>query len=173
VAAVRAALTAAAAAEGVAAPTLGIMVEVAATAANAAAFAQAADFFSIGTNDLIQYSLAVDRNNEHVAHLYQPLHPAILRMLRLIIDSARAAGIPVSLCGEMAGDARYAPLLIGMGLRRLSMSPRVVPEVKTRIRELSAAQVADLADQCMAFGTATEVQQHLESFLEAVSAPSV
>ena len=73
----------------------------------------------------------------------------------------------------MAADARYAPLLIGMGLRRLSMSPRVVPEIKTRIRELSAAHLAELAEQCMAFGTAAEVQQHLDSFLEAVSAQSI
>jgi phosphotransferase system enzyme I (PtsI) len=152
---------------------IGAMIEVPAAAVTADILAREVDFFSIGTNDLIQYSLAVDRNNEHVAHLYQPLHPAILRMLRLVIDSGRAAGIEVSLCGEMAADARYAPLLIGMGLRRLSMSPRVVPEIKTRIRELSAARLAELAEQCMAFGTATEVQQHLESFLEAVSAQSV
>jgi len=151
---------------------LGAMIEVPAAAVMADILAREVDFFSIGTNDLIQYSLAVDRNNEHVAHLYQPLHPAILRMLRSIIDSAGAAGIEVSLCGEMAADVRYAPLLIGMGLRRLSMSPRVVPEIKMRIRELAASRLAELAEQCMAFGTAAEVQQHVESFLEVVSAPS-
>jgi len=152
---------------------IGAMIEVPAAALMADILAREVDFFSIGTNDLIQYAMAVDRNNEHVAHLYQPLHPAILRMLRLIIDSARAAGIEVSLCGEMAADVRYAPLLIGMGLRRLSMSPRVVPEIKTRIRELSAARLAELAEQCMAFSTALEVQEHLDSFLEAVAAQSV
>jgi phosphotransferase system enzyme I (PtsI) len=152
---------------------IGAMIEVPAAAVMSDILAREVDFFSIGTNDLIQYSLAVDRNNEHVSHLYQPLHPAILRMLRLVIASGRAAGIEVSLCGEMAADARYAPLLIGMGLRRLSMSPRVVPEIKTRIRELSAARLAELAEECMAFGTAMEVQEHLDSFLEAVSAQSI
>ena len=152
---------------------IGAMIEVPAAAVMSDILAREVDFFSIGTNDLIQYSLAVDRNNEHVSHLYQPLHPAILRMLRLVIASGRAAGIEVSLCGEMAADARYAPLLIGMGLRRLSMSPRVVPEIKTRIRELSAARLAELAEECMAFGTAAEVQEHLDGFLEAVSAQSI
>lgn len=151
---------------------IGAMIEVPAAAMMADILAREVDFFSIGTNDLIQYSMAVDRNNEHVSHLYQPLHPAILRMLRLIIDSARAAGIEVSLCGEMAADVRYASLLIGMGLRRLSMSPRVVPEIKTRIRGMSAARLAEIAAECLAFGTAGEVQQHLESSLEGISALS-
>jgi phosphotransferase system enzyme I (PtsI) len=145
---------------------VGVMIEVPAAAMIADLLAREVDFFSIGTNDLIQYSLAVDRNNEHVADLYQPLHPAILRMLRFVIDSARAAGIEVSLCGEMAADERYAPLLIGLGLRRLSVSPRVVPTIKTKIREHSAADLSSLAEQCMAFRTAAEVQQHVESFLE-------
>jgi phosphotransferase system enzyme I (PtsI) len=145
---------------------IGVMIEVPAAAIMADLIAQEVDFFSIGTNDLIQYSLAVDRNNEHVADLYQPLHPAILRMLRFVIDSARAAGIEVSLCGEMAADERYAPLLIGLGLRRLSVAPRVVPSIKTRIRELQAAELASLAEQCMAFRTAAEVQRHVESYLE-------
>jgi len=145
---------------------IGVMIEVPAAAMIADLLAREVDFFSIGTNDLIQYSLAVDRNNEHVADLYQPLHPAILRMLRFVIDSARAAEIEVSLCGEMAADERYAPLLLGLGLRRLSVSPRIVPTIKTKIRELSAAELACLADRCMAFQTAAEVQQHVESYLE-------
>jgi phosphotransferase system enzyme I (PtsI) len=145
---------------------IGVMIEVPAAAMIADLMAREVDFFSIGTNDLIQYALAVDRNNEHVADLYQPLHPAILRMLRFVIASARAADIEVSLCGEMAADERYAPLLIGLGLRRLSMAPRVVPAIKTKVRDLRAADLAELADQCMAFRTAAEVQQHVESFLE-------
>ncbi|HZF13823.1 MAG TPA: phosphoenolpyruvate--protein phosphotransferase [Thermoanaerobaculia bacterium] len=145
---------------------IGVMIEVPAAAMIADLLAQEVDFFSIGTNDLIQYSLAVDRNNEHVADLYQPLHPAILRMLRFVIDSGRAAGIEISLCGEMAADERYAPLLIGLGLRRLSVAPRLVPSIKTRIRELAATELASLADQCMAFRTASEVQRHVESYLE-------
>jgi phosphotransferase system enzyme I (PtsI) len=129
---------------------LGVMIEVPAAAMIADILAQKVDFFSIGTNDLIQYSLAVDRNNEHVASLYQPLHPAILRMLRFVIDSGRA---------------------VGLGLRRISMSPRQIPEVKTWIREASAADLAGLAAQCMEHSTAAEVQRHMDSFFEC-SLPS-
>jgi phosphotransferase system enzyme I (PtsI) len=150
---------------------LGVMIEVPGAALVADVLAREVDFFSIGTNDLIQYSLAVDRNNEHVANLYQPLHPGILRMLRFIIDSARAAGIETSLCGEMAADARCALLLIGMGLRRLSVSPRRIPEIKTWIREVSAADLADLAERCLAHSTAADVQRHLESFFECALTP--
>ena len=150
---------------------LGVMIEVPAAALIADVLAREVDFFSIGTNDLIQYSMAVDRNNEHVANLYQPLHPAILRMLRFVIDSARARGIEVSLCGEMAADPRFALLLVGLGLRRLSMSPRQIPEVKTWIREATVSELAELATRCMAHGTAAEVQRHLESFLECLVPP--
>ena len=151
---------------------LGVMIEVPAAAVIADLLAREVDFFSIGTNDLIQYSLAVDRNNEHVASLYQPLHPAMLRMLRHVIDSARVAGIDVGLCGEMGGDIRHALLLIGMGLRRLSMSPRRIPEVKTWLRRMSAAELAELADRCMGYSTAGEVQRHVESFFAAAMVPS-
>jgi len=150
---------------------LGVMIEVPGAAMIADVLAREVDFFSIGTNDLIQYALAVDRNNEHVASLYQPLHPAILRMLRFVIDSARAAGIEVSLCGEMAADPRFAMLLVGLGLRRLSMSPRQIPEVKTWLREASAADLADLATSCMSFSTATEVQEHLDRHFACAPSP--
>jgi phosphotransferase system enzyme I (PtsI) len=151
---------------------LGVMIEVPAAAVMADLLAREVDFFSIGTNDLIQYSLAVDRNNEHVANLYQPLHPAMLRLLRHVIDSAQAAGIDVGLCGEMAGDTRQALLLVGMGLRRLSMSPRRIPEVKTWLRRMSAAELGELAASCMRGTTAAEVQQLMESFFEAAMVPS-
>ena len=144
---------------------LGIMIEVPAAALVADVLAREVDFFSIGTNDLIQYALAVDRNNEHVAYLYRPLHPAILRMLRFVIDSAAAAGIDVAMCGEMAGDRQYAPLLLGMGLRRLSLSPRSIPEVKTRIRELSLEDLSGVSEKCLTFSTAGEVEECLENFL--------
>jgi phosphoenolpyruvate-protein phosphotransferase (PTS system enzyme I) len=150
---------------------LGVMIEVPAAAMIADILAREVDFFSIGTNDLIQYSLAVDRNNEHVASLYQPLHPAILRMLRFVIDSGRAAGIEVSLCGEMGADPRFALLLVGLGLRRISMSPRQIPEVKTWIREAAAADLAELAGRCMEHSTAAEVQRHMDGFFEC-SLPS-
>ncbi|MBV8199391.1 MAG: phosphoenolpyruvate--protein phosphotransferase [Acidobacteria bacterium] len=151
---------------------LGVMIEVPAAAVMADMLAREADFFSIGTNDLIQYSLAVDRNNEHVASMYQPLHPAILRMLRHVIDSARAANIDVGLCGEMGGDTRHALLLVGMGLRRLSMSPRRIPEIKTWLRRMAAGELAELALRCMSFSTAGEVQQQVERFFEAAMVPS-
>src|SRR6185295_3546576 len=150
---------------------LGVMIEVPGAAIIADLLAREVDFFSIGTNDLIQYSLAVDRNNEHVASLYQPLHPAILRMLRFVIDSGRAAGIEVGLCGEMAADPRYALLLTGLGLRRLSMSPRQVPEVKSWLRESTAADLADLAASCMGYSTAAEVQEHLDQHFACALLP--
>lgn len=149
---------------------LGVMIEVPGAALMADVFAREVDFLSIGTNDLIQYALAVDRNNEHVANLYQPLHPGLLRMLRFVIDSGRAAGIEVSLCGEMAADPRHALLLIGMGLRRLSVSPRRIPEIKTWIRDMSAAEMAEVAEPCLAYSTAAEVQRHMESFFECAVA---
>jgi phosphotransferase system enzyme I (PtsI) len=153
---------------------LGIMIEVPAAAVIADMLAREVDFFSIGTNDLIQYSLAVDRNNEHVADLYQPLHPAILRMLRFVIDSAQNAGIEVSLCGEMASDPRLALLLAGLGLRRLSVSTRAIPEVKTCIRESSMSDLTRLAQDCLQYATAEEVQKHLDGVFEcgAFRAPS-
>jgi len=149
---------------------IGAMIEVPSAALTADLLAREVDFFSVGTNDLIQYSLAVDRNNEHVADLYQPLHPAILRMLRMVIDAARDAGIEVSLCGEMAGDPVYAPLLIGLGLRRLSMSPRVVPGIKTRVRSLALTELEEIAAGCLELTTAGEVSCFLQSALAAAPA---
>ena len=147
---------------------LGIMIEVPAAAMISDVLAREVDFFSIGTNDLIQYSLAVDRNNEHVSELYQPLHPAILRMLRFVIESAQAAGIEIGLCGEMGSDPRCALLLVGLGLRRLSLSPRAIPEVKTRIRERSAAELTEIAKECLQHVTAADVQMHLTKAFEQV-----
>lgn len=144
---------------------LGVMIEVPSAAMIADLLAREVDFFSIGTNDLIQYSLAVDRNNEHVADLYQPLHPGVLRLLHRVISAGRDAGIPVSLCGETAGDPRLAPLLVGLGLRRLSMSPRVVPEIKTRIRESSLAELEALAQESLGLTTAEEVGRRLDEVL--------
>ncbi len=143
---------------------IGIMVEVPAAAAAADLLARESDFFSIGTNDLIQYSLAVDRGNDSVNYLYQPLHPAVLRMLRFTIESARQAGIPVALCGEMAADPALAALLVGLGLRELSVQPRAIGRVREAIRVIRADEAAGLAEQALQRSTAEEVAACLAVF---------
>ena len=117
-------------------PPLGAMIEVPGAALAADALAGEADFFAIGTNDLVQYTLAIDRSDEEVAHLYNPLHPAVLRLIQFAVEAALRHRMPVSVCGEMAGDPRYSALLLGLGLRNLSMAPRNIPRVKQRIRNL-------------------------------------
>jgi phosphotransferase system enzyme I (PtsI) len=112
------------------------MIEVPGAALAADALAQAADFFAIGTNDLTMYTLAIDRGDEQVAHLYNPLHPAVLRLIQFTTEAALRARIPISVCGETAGDPRYAALLIGLGIRELSMAATALPRVKQRIRNL-------------------------------------
>ena len=117
-------------------PPLGAMIEVPGAALAADALAAEADFFAIGTNDLIQYTLAIDRGDEQVAHLYNPLHPAVLRLIQFAVEAAMRRGMPISVCGEMAGETRFLALLLGLGLRNLSMAPRNIPRVKQRIRSL-------------------------------------
>ena len=114
---------------------LGAMIEVPAAALAASALARECSFFSIGTNDLIQYTLAIDRVDDEVNYLYDPLHPAVLRLIRMTIEAGAAAGIPVAMCGEMAGDPRYTKLLLGLGLTEFSMHPASVLEVKRTIIE--------------------------------------
>ncbi len=143
---------------------LGAMVEVPSAAITADLLAREVDFLSIGTNDLIQYSLAVDRNNEHVSYLYRPLHPAILRMIRFVVESAREAETELAICGEMASQTRYTPLLAGLGVRRLSMSPRTIPDVKGKIRTLEIPRLRELAAECTNLGSADEVARCLESY---------
>jgi phosphotransferase system enzyme I (PtsI) len=117
-------------------PALGAMIEVPGAALAADALAGEADFFAVGTNDLIQYTLAIDRGDEQVAHLYNPLHPAVLRLVQFTVEAALRARIPVCVCGEMAGDPRYTALLLGLGIRDLSMAPSNLGRVKQRIRSL-------------------------------------
>src|SRR6516225_5434249 len=117
-------------------PPLGAMIEVPGAALAADALAAEADFFAIGTNDLVQYTLAIDRSDEQVAHLYNPLHPAVLRLIQFAVEAALRRGMPISVCGEIAGEPRFSALLLGLGLRNLSMAPRNIPRVKQRIRSL-------------------------------------
>ncbi|MEZ4365669.1 MAG: phosphoenolpyruvate--protein phosphotransferase [Kofleriaceae bacterium] len=149
---------------------LGIMIEMPAAALIADRLAREVDFFSVGTNDLIQYTMAVDRGNEYVSYLYEPLHPALLRLLRGVADAARAAGIPVTVCGEMAGDPIVVPILIGLGLTELSMSAVAVPGVKAVARAIGAADARALVGQVDQLATAAEVRAALQQFLDDVGA---
>lgn len=126
-------------------PPLGIMIEIPGAALAADSLAAVSDFFAIGTNDLTQYTLAIDRTDETVAHLYNPLHPAVLRLIQFSAEAAAAAGIPVSICGEMAGDERLTPLLLGLGIAELSMAAGSIPLVKKRVRSLNLAAVTGRA----------------------------
>jgi phosphotransferase system enzyme I (PtsI) len=128
---------------------IGGMIEVPAAALTAADFARHLDFLSIGTNDLIQYALAIDRVDEEVTYLYDPLHPAVLRLIRMTIDAGRAAGIPVAMCGEMAGDPRYTRLLLGLGLREFSMHHTALQEVKNVINTSTIAKLEPLVAELL------------------------
>jgi len=137
---------------------LGAMVEVPSAAIIADRLAQHVDFMSLGTNDLVQYSLAVDRSNEHVAYLYQPFHPAILRMVRFVVDAASKADVALVVCGEIAADPRATPILLGLGLRRLSVTPRAIPGLKQRICSLDSAGLGSVADRCLEADSVSQVK---------------
>jgi len=145
---------------------VGIMVEVPSAAAVADLLAREADFFSIGTNDLIQYTLAIDRSNESVSYLYRPFHPAILRSIKFVVSSADAAGIPVAMCGEMAADPIAVPILLGLGLRELSMDAVSIPIVKAAIRSLSMEEARRMVGEIMALATAREIEDYALSMIE-------
>ena len=130
-------------------PPLGAMIEIPGAALAADALTGEAEFFSIGTNDLIQYTLAIDRGDEQVAYLYNPLHPAVLRLIQFAVEAAMRARIPVNLCGEMAGEARFTALLLGLGLRNLSMAPANIGRVKERVRTLDLRAATQRARQVM------------------------
>ena len=130
-------------------PPLGAMIEIPGAALAADALAPECEFFSIGTNDLIMYTLAIDRGDERVAHLYDPLHPAVLRLVQFATAAAERAGIPVNVCGEMAGDERMTALLLGLGIRELSMASAAVPRVKQRVRGLDAGEARRRAGTIM------------------------
>ncbi len=136
---------------------IGIMVETPAAALCADRLARECDFFSIGTNDLIQYTLAIDRQNRDVSSLYQPLHLGVLRLLKSCIEGARASGIEVAMCGEMAGDPAYALVLLALGLDTLSMSPADLPKVKRVLRGATLADAKAMLDAAMSFGSSEEI----------------
>lgn len=138
---------------------VGIMVEMPAAVVIADLLAKECDFFSIGTNDLIQYTMAVDRVNELVSYLYEPLHPAILRLIKMTVDAARDAGIPVTVCGEMAGDPLLAPVLLGLGITELSMSGVSIPEVKNVVRQLAMSDLRMLGARLVQLTSVDDVRQ--------------
>lgn len=140
---------------------LGAMVEVPSSAVMASALARHADFLSIGTNDLIQYSLAVDRANELVADLYRPASPAVLKLTAGVIKAAGDAGIDVGMCGEMASDPLMVPLLVGMGLRRFSMNPQAIPLIRSQIRRMDTTQNVEIAARALKMTTAREIEEFL------------
>jgi phosphotransferase system enzyme I (PtsI) len=137
----------------------GVTLEVPSAATTADLLAREADFFSIGTNDLIQYCLAVDRGNEQVSHLYEPFHPAILRTIRYVIDSGHKEGIKVGMCGEMAADPLLVVLLVGLELDELSMNAMSIPAVKNITRSLSAEEAREIADRALQLPTTREVAE--------------
>ncbi len=145
----------------------GIMIEVPSAAMTTDILARKVDFFSIGTNDLIQYTIAVDRGNERIAYLYEPFHPGVLRLIKTVIDNAHAAGIPVSMCGEMAGDPMASVILLGLGLDIYSMSSFGIPEVKQIIRSISMIEAEELVGEIMEMKSYAEIDQHVTGWMNA------
>jgi len=145
---------------------VGIMVETPSAAWIADRLVQEADFFSIGTNDLIQYALAIDRHNRDVAYLYRPLHLSVLRSVQSVVAAAKAGGIPVAMCGEMAGDPLYTLVLLAMGFDELSMTAGQIPVVKQIVRRASRAEAVALLDNAMRLTTAEEIERYIRSELD-------
>ncbi|MDX9746321.1 MAG: phosphoenolpyruvate--protein phosphotransferase [Syntrophales bacterium] len=145
---------------------IGVMIEVPSAVIIADALAKEVDFFSIGTNDLIQYVLAIDRINGQVAYLYEPLHPAVLRMILQTVEAGHNAGIPVAMCGEMAGEPLYAMILLGLELDELSMNPTLIPRVKKIIRETTVQESKELLQRVMTFASAVEVRECVEATMK-------
>ena len=144
---------------------IGAMIEIPSASICADILAREVDFFSIGTNDLIQYALAVDRINEHVSYLYEPLHPAILRIIRTVVQSAHQAGIPVAICGEMAAEPTYALVLMGLGLDEFSMNPVAIPKVKKILRMMRYEETRALVDELLQFPTASDIECHVRNWI--------
>jgi len=147
---------------------VGAMIEVPSAAITSDILAKEVDFFSIGTNDLIQYSLAVDRVNEKIAYLYEPAHPAVLRLIKMVIENAHNAGIWVGMCGEMAGDISMTLVLLGLGLDEFSASPIAIPELKKIIRAVTLRQAKEIAQESMLLSTGKDVEKYAKKKLKEI-----
>ncbi len=147
---------------------LGIMIEVPSAVFMANELARHVDFFSIGTNDLIQYSMAIDRRNQRVAHLYQALNPAVLKMIKMIVDAAKQNNIEVTMCGEMAGEPINIPVLVAMGLKHLSMNPASIPVIKKMIRDMRVADIKDQLDAFLGFDTAEQASDYIHKAFKEI-----
>jgi phosphotransferase system enzyme I (PtsI) len=144
---------------------IGAMIEIPSASVTADILAREVDFFSIGTNDLIQYALAVDRINEHVSYLYESLHPAILRIIRGVVQAAHQVGIPTAICGEMAAEPAYSLVLLGLGLDEFSMNPVAIPKVKKVLRMSRFEETQSLVEQIFQFSTASEIEDHVRNWM--------
>ena len=142
---------------------VGAMIEIPSAAVAADLLAKEVDFFSIGTNDLIQYSIAVDRLNEHIAHLYQPTHPAIVRLIRMTIEAGHAHGLWVGVCGEMASEIALTPLLVGLGVDELSTGAALVPRVKRAVQSLDFNVCRQLAEEIQTLDSAAEISARCDA----------
>jgi phosphotransferase system enzyme I (PtsI) len=148
------------------------MIEIPSAALIAGALAKRAKFFSIGSNDLIQYTLAADRTNEKVSHLYEPTHPAILKLIKATVDAGHAHGIWTGVCGEIGGDPVLVPLLVGLGVDELSAAPPVIPEVKFMIRKIKLSEAEALAEFALQCESPSEIYARCEE-LSRQTAPSL
>jgi phosphotransferase system enzyme I (PtsI) len=151
---------------------VGVMIEIPSAVLIADALAKRVQFFSIGTNDLIQYTLAVDRLNEKIAHLYEPTNPAILRLIKMTAEAAHAAGIWVGVCGEMAGDPLMVPLLLGLGVDELSVAPPSVSQIKYLIRRVKMSEAKEIANEALRSENSTDILDRLQRLVRSV-APSL
>ena len=146
---------------------LGVMIETPAAAMIADLITPHADFLSIGTNDLLQYTLAVDRTNEQVAYLYEPMHPAHIRMIQRICQAASRSGIVVGMCGEMAGDPLHSWILLALGIGELSMAPFAIPLLKKILRDSTLVEARNLLSSILRMGSAVEIREHVEKTMLA------
>jgi phosphotransferase system enzyme I (PtsI) len=142
------------------------MIEVPSAAVTSDILAARSSFFSIGTNDLIQYTLAVDRGNEKVAYLYEPFHPGVLRLISTTIENARKHGIPVGMCGELAGMPKAIPILLGLGLDEFSMNPRSIPEAKYLIHKLNDQQSRQISKHVLELSTAADIEAYMKEVVK-------